>query len=376
MKKLILGFGALALLSLSSCSKEDDGNDDNTTVVTTVAQDKASLAATQNGLISCVKALHDGKGVQSVVDFFNVVNGDALDTTFVKGLLDSLGSVVAENVFDETDGFNFDNAAGTYTYTVGTKQWTYSSAPTDKIIVNFPSDKNKTTSNVQITSTKLVTKQYINDGDTTLYPESGKITVAVDGSKTLELSLNNIDFEYQADSSYFPVAVDVSAYIDPYVITLKETKVGNNFTVQFDMSNNSSCVYDVDVEIDLATSDYSSVIDEDVTLVKGTFGFEKFEVAANVKVSEIAALGDAATVDQVNSKISATVSYDGAKIGDLKLFEVAPDSVRLYIYYKDNTSEDVLQVYGEDFKTDMEGVWTDITGPWDEQTKKKSWKKN
>ncbi|MFM7021626.1 MAG: hypothetical protein ACKOXB_01505 [Flavobacteriales bacterium] len=368
MKKLLFAFGAMALVCLSSCKKEDENDDDDDVVVeTTVAQDKASIAAAQNAMISCVKALHDGKGVQAMVDFFNLTNGDALDTAFVKQMLDSLPNVLPEGVMSEEEGFEFDSAAGTYSYSNTTKQWTYANTPTDKIIVNFPSSKSQVSNDAKFTATKFETIQLIDGVDTTMMPKSGAVTLALNGSKTLELNLVNIDYA-KAGDSYIPVAIEANAYIDPYLITLKETRVGTTtFKVEFDMSNSGSCAYSVDAQVDLAHDDYANIADEDVTLVKGTFGFEDFQVDANVKVSEIAALGEDPSVADVNSKFTAVVNYDGKKIGDLKLFEVAPDSVRLYIYYKDNTYDDVEAVYGDDFKDDMEGVWTDITGPWEKE---------
>jgi hypothetical protein len=361
MKKMLLGFSAFTLLFAYSCKKDDDKKDDNTNTVTTVAQDKTNLAATQNAMYTCLKSLHDGKGVQTIVQFFNVANGEVLDTSWVKGMLDSLPSVVPQNGM--SNGFNFDAAAGTYTYSVGSKQWTYGNTPTDKIIINFPSDKSKSANNVELIATKLIMTDIINGTDTMHLPKSGSITLNVDGGKTLELSLNNI--EYANDSSHIPTAIDGSAFIDPFVFTLKETMIGSKtFKVEFDMSNNSSCVYDVNVQLDLATDDYAHINNEDIDLVTASYGFNDFKVDANVKFGVISQI-DKPTVEQINSNVTATVSYNGSKIGDLKAYEVAPDSVRLYIYYKDNTSEDVLSVYGDTFKSDMEGVWSDITGSWD-----------
>ncbi len=363
MKKMLLGFSAFTLMFAYSCKKEDDkkDDDDNTNTVTTVAQDKTNLAATQNAMFTCLKSLHDGKGVQTIVHFFNVVNGEVLDTAWVKGMLDSLPSVVPENAM--SSGFNFDAAAGTYTYSVGSKQWTYANTPTDKIIINFPSDKSKSTNNVELVATKLIMTDFVNGTDTVHLPKSGSITLNVDGGKTLQLSLNNM--EYSSDSTHIPTAIDASAFIDPFVFTLKETMVGSKtFKVEFDMSNNSSCVYDVDVQLDLATDDYANVNNEDIDLVTASYGFNDFQVDATVKFAAMSAF-DNPTADQINSNVTATVSYAGSKIGDLKAYAVTPDSVRLYIFYKDNTSEDVLSVYGDTFKSDMEGVWSDITGSWD-----------
>ena len=82
------------------------------------------------------------------------------------------------------------------------------------------------------------------------------------------------------------------------------------------------------------------------------------------KLIKLDNLNDDITDDQINDNIDFAISLKSSKVANLILRE-GNDDFEVRILYKDGTSEN-SSVYYESFADDVEALFSDITGAWED----------
>lgn len=366
MKKLLFA-GVAGMMCLTSC-ETDGGDTDGGGTTTTVAQDKANMEMAMDEIVSCLGNMKDGSLMNSIVAFTGMSEGEAMKEEFVESIFnDKLGEAfdLAEGAMD--DKFPFSDMVGTYTYEPSDSSWTKSTAQTSKIILNFPSDDAAVSNNVEVVIESYQHTMVTMDGETIYLPKAGHVTIKKDASLIGEITLTNITYEVGQEMT-IPIDIDASIYVAPFTFNISgERSTSTQFKAAVDFGD-GSCDYSMAATLNLKHSDYENLDDEDFLDLTGHVGHNKIKFNFFADIAAINAYEDP-TEDQVNDNLDLTIKYDGQKIGDITLHEAdeqADEEVEIRVTYKDGTSENAAD-YIDELKEDLEAVFSDLTGPWDEE---------
>lgn len=375
MKKLLLA-GAVGSMVLMGCKKdggEEGGTTDGgtTTVVeTTVAEDKENLHAAMDEIVNCLSQMKNGAMMNSMVAFTGLSEGEALKEDFIEGILYKIEDAVDTINVPGEDKFYFTYYTGTWSYQIADSSWTRSSTPTDKIVVEMPSDDAQTSNNVVCTLQDYSDKKYTFDLEDVYLPKSLSFTIVKDGAKIGGIELNDLALE-QSDDIVIPTAVDGEVYLSPFTFTMEgERTTTTEFNASVGIDDGTGCAYDMSAKLKLKHDDYENIADEDVTSIEGSIGHNSLKVNYFVDYAKIAILDaestDGVTEAQVNENIDLDVLINDAKIGNLVIKEgTGEEEVEVHIEYKDGSMENT-DVYYIPFVEDVEALFEDLTGPWTE----------
>jgi hypothetical protein len=380
MKKLLM-IGAISSLLLTGCKKDGDESsstsetttttvEDEVIVQTTVEDDQENLQASLSEIVSCMGAMKDGDLMTSFVDFVGISNGEILDEEFVETLLDELGEALDTIEEPEEPRLPFETLTGTWTYDISNETWNRTKTPSNKIIVEFPSDKNQTQNNIEASLSDYVDAQYTFDMEDVWLPKSFELSVKKNGIELAKMDLNNLSLE-ESNDALIPTDLDGSLFLAPFTFSMSgERTTTTEFTAEMTLNDGTGCGYGVEATLKLKNDDYENLKDEDFISIEGYMEHNNMKMEYFVALGELAELNmsdDDLKMEDVNSNIDVKVFINDQNIGELSLAESANDEeeVEFMITYKDGTTEDADRFY-EPFFDDLEAEFASILGDWDE----------
>lgn len=364
LKKITLSMLAIVALSATSCKKDKNENSaETTTTVTTVAEDKANIKASLDGVISCMETFKSGDFVSNAVNFLGMSGGTANEEAWVSSLFDSL---FVESDFDylETENkFILANHFGTYTYNIQNSSWTRTKDVSDKAVFNFPSNKSVTANDMKLIVGSYSDSQIMLSSETVSFPKTGAIQLYKNNIEIANVILNNFNWEATSASNSIPTKISGSVMLAPFTYKFEMNRTTpTEFVASVDVSSSSSCGYHVDATLKLNNTDYDDVDEEDINNLNINFKYGSFAVKFDADVDGIAALGDNATAIDVNKKVKISVLFANMEIGNIHFVEDGSQLGNVQIMYKDNSSENLDEAYLNDFFNKLENVFQSITG--------------
>ena len=370
MNKPLLFTCFASLFLLVSCDKDNSSSSSSeteTAIVTTVAEDKSNISMSMDEIVSCVGNMKNGSMMNSLVAFTGLSNGETLKDEFIESIFlkieDALDTVSNPN----DNKFYFDNYTGTWSYLAADSSWSRSLIPTDKIIVQFPSDDLQFKNNVELVFKGYKDQKVTIDFDDVYLPTYFDLSISKDGSKIAGAELINVDYE-QLGEIAIPVNVNASIFISPFTFTLNgERETNTKFVAGMKFGDGSGCDYDMDIELNLAHDDYENLDDEDFLDLKGNISHNDLLVNCYLDLKELIKLdsdADPLTAAEFNSNADMKISFKSVKIAEMILEESTGD-MEMFIKYKDGTKENSSSYY-EKLGDDLELLFSDLLGPWDD----------
>ncbi len=320
---------------------------------TTVEQDKSYIQLSLDNTVSCVETLENGLAITKLIDeFIGFDNGEALNSEWIDGLLDSLDQVTDGGEITEFDMAIYE---GTYSYNSSTKLWTKVENQTGRIVLQFPSSPS-TISNNSVLTIENFTSQDILIGESTIgAPRTLTVSLTVDGVSIVALDINNITYSSNADFQ-IPIEVDLSLYMNPFTLSILVENTGTNeWNASIGLADDGdACGIGVDVGVKLASDDFQNLTLDDILEATAAFHFNDMTIQSMNGIAEVLQIEEP-TIAQINSFVDVEVIFRDLKIGDLE-YDEATETV--IIVFKDDTSEDAANYY-ENFLTDMETLLGD-----------------
>jgi len=363
MKKVRIAIIILVALSaflIIKCDKKSDSAPENQT--TTVEQDKANIDNSLDGILDCATFLKNGDAAYSVKLFLKMSGGEALSEDWVQMLLDKLDIHFNWDMVEENGRFDFNAHTGTYSWDRFTEVWNYNSYPNDKIILEFPSQENETSNNVDLTLHYYTDEFLTFSSDSYWLPKSLYADLKIDQEEVVNVKLSNVEFA--GGSFQIPVSAYIEIYTKPFSYHInytRETPTRFNFLV--DYTNNSGCIFNVNAKCQISHSDYENFdIEDDMSFLEATIQHGNLKFSGSADLGTLIDLDDP-TPSQVNQLVNVDVYYMGIKIGDLEYREF-DDEEEIFIIYKDGSSENTSRYY-EDFLDRLELIIYDFSGEWD-----------
>ena len=368
MNKRLIFTCCASLFLLVSCNKDNSSSSSTeTAILTTVADDKSNISMSMDEIVSCVGNMKNGSMMNSLVAFTGLSKGEALKDEFIESIFLKIEDAVDTISNPIDDKFYFDNYKGTWSYFAADSSWSRSLSPSDKIVIQFPSDDLQFKNNVELVLQGYTDQKFTIDFDDVYLPTYFDLSITKDGIKIAGAELINVVYEQLAEIA-IPVNVNASVFISPFTFTINgERETQTKFVAGMKFGDGSGCDYDMDVELNLAHDDYENLGDEDFIDLKGNISHNDLLVNCYLDLKELIKLGsdsDDLTAAEFNSNADMKMLYKSVKIADMVLEESSGD-MEMFIQYKDGTKENSSSYY-EKLGDDLELLFLDLLGPWDD----------
>jgi len=339
MKKIIIFCLLLSaiVVTVISCSKNNTTN--NTTTPTTVAEDKTFLTNEFNTTLNCITNVRDGLSMQALISFLALSNGTVSNDAWIQKMSNSLKNQMGQLQLNSNDSkFNFSNYYGNYTWNFSTQSFTKTAAT--GIIINFPSEQSKTTNNSTLKFLTYSDGLYQANAKSIYLPTNAKITLDKDN-----VQIASVDFtgNYSTGSFPNPISVVLSVSMNPhnYKVTIGQI-TSTQFSVKVELGGDCNSV--IDGKVSFVNDDYNNFkLEDDLDKVQFTYTKGDMSVVTNWDARTYYSLSTTTTTN-LNSTFTSYVYNKTNKIGDLKFFDVG-NQRKLFIYYKDGTSENTSFYY-------------------------------
>jgi hypothetical protein len=350
MKKIAKLYGLLVLLFIVfGCQQEADITPPDPQP-TTVAQDKEFLNTTVTNTLNCIRNVRDGQTVQALVRFMALSNGTVGNEAWIETMLDELdlkmGSI---ELHPDNHRFSFSQYWGTYNWDRTNN--VFVKTPATGIFINFPSEPTQTANNVNIKFATYTDNLYQANAENIYLPTTVKMNMLKDN-----VEIVNVDYTGNFSSGNFPspISIVLNLKISPQNYKITVTRLTNvEFKTTIELFG-SDCNAIIDTKTVFLNDDYNNLdIEEDLSKIEATYTKGNFIIKCNWDARAYYLFPNPTTND-INSTFSCSVYKASVKIGDLRFKDVNGDR-KVYIYYKDNSSEDVA-VYTDRFLNDLREI--------------------
>jgi hypothetical protein len=334
------------VLAYSSCQKEADPTIPPG-VPTTVTEDKAFINATITNALNCIKNVRDGESIQALFRFMALSGGTVGNEGWIDTLSDQLELKMGTIELDTANSkFNFANYWGTYSWNKTTKVFTKTAAT--GIFINFPSEPAQAANNVNIKFDTYNDGLYQANAKNIYLPTRVKMNMLKDN-----VEIVNVDYTGIFSSGNFPspISLILNFKVSPQTYKVTVTRLSNvEFSSKIELFG-SDCNTVVDSKVTFLNDDYNNLdIKEDLSKVEATFTKSNFIIKGNWDARAYYLFPNPST-NEINSTFVCAVYNGTVKIGDLRFKDVNGDR-KLFIFYKDSTSEDAA-VYTDRFTHDL-----------------------
>ena len=341
------------LFLFNSCGKESNSTDP----VTTVDQDKAFFHETVTNTNDCITAARDGNLSQSVIHFFDFSNGVSGNETWVDSLTNALQDAMGTIEYDpENAPLNLSQFYGTYTWNRVTK--TFSKVAANGVFINFPSAPEQTTNNVTINFLEFTEAMYQANARDIYLPLRARANIVKDN-----VTIANLDFTASYSSGDFPRPLNVSFNLlmtpHNYSFTIQEVN-STKFNFSSQLISGQGCGITINSTVTFKNDDYNNFdAEEDLSNITADYTSGDFGIKAGFDANTYYALSDPST-ENLNSSLVTDVYNKTQKIGELKFQDVSGER-KLYIFYKDSTSENTSAYY-DPFTTNLKNTLRPMFG--------------
>lgn len=350
---------AFALSFLSFFFTNCANNNDN--VETTVEEDKANIEALFNDVITETEQLKAGCAVKSLDNFFNINQGNYLNSNWVDMLYTNLKNHLNITAY-QTNKFSFNNHVGTHSWNSSNQYWTHSGSPTNQIVLELPDQMGATTNSVVIKASSYTDQSVSFDNYTYWLPTAFQVSANINGSDCIAAHLKSAT--YDNTSFQIPVSMALDLTLSPYNFEIKANRTApNKVNVVLVAKNGGTEKFSLDVNLTYHNANYKTLnYFNDCTMAEGEFKYGDFTMPFSADFETARSLFNPTNV-QVNALFDADVVYKGKEIANLDYKKDANGYADIYIVYKDETSED-METYYKDFIERLELVVVEFTGAW------------
>lgn len=339
------------LVLLSACQQEPDPNPPSGP--TTVAEDKTYLNNTITNTLNCIRTVRDGTAIQALFRFMALSNGTVGNETWIENMSDQLELKMGTLELQDPDKkFRFSDYWGTYTWDRATS--TFTKTPATGIFINFPSDPTQLTNNTNFRFATYTDGLYQANAENIYLPTVVKMSMLKDN-----VEIANVDYTGNFSSGSFPspISVILSFKISPQNYKITVTRLSNvMFNAKVELFG-GDCGATLDSKVTFLNDDYNNLDwSEDLSKIEATYTKGDFLIKGNWDARAYYQLPDInnPTANELNAVFTFSLNRGTEKIADLRFKEVG-GSMKMYVYYKDGTSEDSF-VYSDRFTRDLKEI--------------------
>ena len=338
----------LTVLLFTSCQKIDINDDP--TAITTVQQDKDYINQTSNETVTCIRGVENGIFTQTLVKFLGMVNGNFNNENWTDSIADGLDIAAGTIQLDSiNDKFNYNAYKGNYNWNRLNR--TFVRTASNSINVNFPSEPNQLLNNMSFKFTNYTDGLYQINALNKYLPTVAKATIDKNGEQ-----IASIDYSAVFGSGNFPTPNNVvlTIFLKPHTYRITISKI-NNLQFGFKIELGGLCNGIAQGNVTFLNDDYNNLdIEQDLKNVELTYTSETLKVITNWNAQAYYAFTNPTTTN-TNSTFTSNMYKNDTKIGELKFKDLPNGDTKVFIYYKDGTSDNV-DVYTNTFTTQLKNI--------------------
>ena len=360
MQRILSIFFLLVVSSvITSCNKTNNSSS-NTTTTTTVSQDKTFISSISNNTSECIRQARDGNMSQSIVQFLNLSNGVSGNDTWANNMTDALKTSMGGSIELDPNNynkFNFNNYKGIYTWNSSNNTFSKQNSSTG-IYINIPSSPNEPTNNTTIQFTDYSDDLFPVNADFVYLPLTAKGSIKKNNTLIADM---NFVANYSTINFPTPITLDYSIYLAPHNYTFKVEKINNTqFRFTSNLLSGGGCGMTLNANISFNNDDYNNfVLEDDLNSIQAEYKTGDLTITSNFDALSYFSFNNPTTTN-LNNNLSNMVYYKTEKIADLKFVDLSGNR-KLFIYYKDGTSEDTI-VYYDPFLSNIKNILRSIFG--------------
>jgi len=359
MKKLLMNL--MVILSLAvvfSCGKDDDemmiienctdgiqngtetGVDcggDCSPCVTTVEEDKENVQRSFDDLTGCAMEVRDARTFTELFqNFLGMTDGEIMNEEWVNDVTGGLEEVFDFDHVEENSGFDMAFHAGTFVYNANTSSWNKVSDVSDRVVLQFPSNPDATTNNVELVLDRYTDELVTMDGESVSLPTTMHAALTIDGNMAFEISLDNITYSDDSETQ-LPTSMTASVFMDPINLEIDlSSSSATAYEMGMSIQNSGLCDVSVQTQFELADTDMNTM---------DMASFNQAAVQINLGRLSFRTMGDLASVleledptdSQINSMVDLDLFFEEFKIADI---EINDDMETILLLYKDGSTEE------------------------------------
>lgn len=337
---------------------DDDGIGD-TCDETTVEEDQTYIQSALDLTFNCIRDFKNGDGIDFIIDdMLSISAGQMAENVWAEALVENMGTDLFQDV-EAADGLGLylSEIGGVYEFSKVDSSWTKSSNSKTRLELQFPSLESKSSNNASIVLEDYADEEHIINEENYHLPTKGTISLTVDGTELLAVSINEVI--YGDGDLPIPSKVDISIYVNPMTLqVVLESESSTKYAADVNFSGDDGCSFGAAVEVELAHDDLSNLIlEEDIKSLTAEVRMEFMSIVTASNLADLLALQDP-TEQQINDLVDLDVLINNFKVADV---EYSEKDETVYLIFKDESSEDALD-YFEDFVNDVISLIEDFTG--------------
>ncbi len=346
----------LITLTMFSCNKDNMEE----VVPTSVEEDRENIQSTMDNMLVCMEEMTQARSIDIFLrDMLDVSEGEAHNEEWAENLAEGFEQVFDFDHIDDSQRFNINYHAGTYTYNLSSGSWNKSNASENTVTLQFPSSPDATTNNVVVLVDRYEDQLVSIDGESVYLPNIAHTLVNVDGQRTFELNLDNMTYADNADYE-IPVEIDARIFLDPMNISVDVDRLSTTeYSGVLSFSDGNSCDLSLEAELELADDDFENLSEESVVKLHATLDVGDLTVQSLAGLGELLGMEDPSE-SEINSLLDLDVLFKNVKIADLEYDEAEENFM---IFYKDGSTESAAN-FVDSFLEDMEIIVKEFTGEW------------
>lgn len=326
---------------------------------TTVTEDRDHIQSALDITFNCIRNLKNGDGIDFIMeDMLMISGGESPENIWAAALVENLGGDLFEDL-EEGDGIGIylSEIGGVYEFNKADSSWSKSSSSTSRLELQFPTTESKSANNASLVLEDYSDEEHTIEEENYHLPTSGTISLSVDGTELLAVSINEV--VYGTGDLPIPSKVDVAIYVNPMTLQIVlESESSTQYAADVNFSGDDGCSFGAAVEVKLAHDDLNNLVfEEDIESLTAEVRLEFMSIVTASNLAELFSLQDP-TEDQINELVDLDLLINNFKVADV---EYSEEDETIYLIFKDESKEDALD-YFEDFFNDVIALIEDFTG--------------
>lgn len=326
---------------------------------TTVTEDRDHIQSALDITFNCIRNLKNGDGIDFIMeDMLMISGGESPDDIWAAALVENLGGDLFEDLEEEDGiGIYLSEIGGVYEFNKADSSWSKSSSSTSRLELQFPTTESKSANNASLVLEDYSDEEHTIEEENYHLPTSGTISLSVDGTELLAVSINEV--VYGTGDLPIPSKVDVAIYVNPMTLQIVlESESSTQYAADVNFSGDDGCSFGAAVEVELAHDDLENLVfEEDIESLTAEVRLEFMSIVTASNLAELFSLQDP-TEDQINELVDLDLLINNFKVADV---EYSEEDETIYLIFKDESKEDALD-YFEDFFNDVIAHIEDFTG--------------
>ncbi|MEX0774044.1 MAG: hypothetical protein WD038_12800 [Balneolales bacterium] len=309
---------------------------------TTVEEDIENIESSMGESLDLMSELTNGPFISTLTTFLDAQGDEFSAEVWALEKLVELGDVFNIEFTEEYPRFDTEANKGIYDWDSEMETWN-EEGPSDDFILRFPSSEDSQENDMVLTVSEYADVLTNVDGEQIYLPGRLQAELEQDEEVTFSLNLKEAQYADDNDEPFLPTVLDLEVNTSPYTFSWQLDRSSDTaFSTSFYISNENTLALGVELDLEVAHSDYSELDEGDIKNLSGKLKMTE-DISINFEVGDMTSMDDVSFTNPLNAFVDLELFYKDDKVGDIEFSEES----ELMIIYQDESSEPLDQHYGD-----------------------------